>query len=72
MSAAIIVTAMSLEEHTIEDNLERRCEVCGTTLSEAEIKASRESGGPFLCLVHAEEERPAAAPEEGISDDPGE
>jgi hypothetical protein len=63
---------MSLEEQTIEDNLERTCEVCGTPLSEAEIKASREKGGPFLCLVHAEEEAPAAAPDEGITDDPGE
>ena len=62
---------MALEERTIEDNLEKRCTVCGAQLKEAEITASRESGGPFLCLVHAEEESPAAGPEEGFSDDPG-
>lgn len=67
-----MVSAMSLEEHTIEDNLERTCEVCGAKLTEAEIEASREAGGPFLCLVHAEEEAPAAAPGEGVTDDPGE
>jgi hypothetical protein len=63
---------MSLEEHTIEDNLERTCQVCGTKLSETEIEASRDRGGPFLCLVHAEEEDSAAAPGEGVTDDPGE
>ena len=63
---------MSLEEQTIEDNLERTCEVCGTKLSEAEIEASRDREGPFLCLVHAEEEDTQAAPGEGVTDDPGE
>lgn len=63
---------MSLEEHTIEDNLERRCSVCGAVLSDAEIEASREKEGPFLCLVHEEEEDTVAAPGEGVTDDPGE
>jgi len=51
---------MDLEEHSgVEDNLERTCAVCGATLSEAEIEASRESGR-FLCTVHASEEVPLA------------
>lgn len=50
---------MDLEERTIEDNFERHCEVCGTQLREQEIHRSRESGGPFLCGVHANEELPA-------------
>ena len=51
---------MDLDEHTgVEDNLERVCTVCGATLTEAEIEASRESG-TFLCTVHASEEVPLA------------
>jgi hypothetical protein len=50
---------MDLEERTgVEDNLEQTCEVCGVTLSDAEIEASRETGGRFLCSTHAEEETP--------------
>ena len=63
---------MALEEPAIDDNLEKRCSVCGARLNEAEITASRESGGPFLCLVHAEEESPAAGLEDGFSEDPAE
>ena len=53
---------MDLEEHSgVEDNLARTCSVCGATLTEAEIKASRESAtGTFLCTVHASEEVPLA------------
>jgi hypothetical protein len=50
---------MDLEEHTLEDSLEQRCAVCGAELSKAEIDAARESGGPFVCSVHATEELPA-------------
>ena len=51
---------MNLEEHSgVEDNLARTCSVCGAALSDAEIKASRESG-TFLCTVHASEEVPLA------------
>jgi hypothetical protein len=53
------VTRMDLEEHTLDDTLERRCEVCGAELTTAEIVSSREAGGPFLCTVHAVEEAPA-------------
>jgi hypothetical protein len=32
------------------------CAECGTKLTEAEIKASLDGGGPYLCTVHANEE----------------
>jgi hypothetical protein len=50
---------MDLEEHTLEETLERSCASCGARLTEQEILESRESGGPFLCSVHAAEELPA-------------
>jgi hypothetical protein len=50
---------MDLEERTLEDTLERSCAVCGAQLTTQEIHESRESGGPFLCSVHAAEELPA-------------
>jgi hypothetical protein len=55
---------MGLEEHTLEDSLERRCQECGTPLTEAEILAARESGGPFLCSVHTAESLPAEVEED--------
>jgi CRISPR/Cas system-associated protein Cas10 (large subunit of type III CRISPR-Cas system) len=51
--------AMDLEEHTLDDSLERTCAVCGARLTELEIEAAREAGGPFLCSVHAAETEPA-------------
>ena len=57
---------MDLEERTLEDTLEKSCTVCGAELTEPEIQAAREAGGPFLCSVHAAEELPA----EDISTDP--
>jgi hypothetical protein len=50
---------MDLEEHTLDDTLERSCAVCGASLTGAEIEAAREAGGPFLCSVHAAETLPA-------------
>ena len=50
---------MGLEEHTLEDSLEKRCQECGAPLTEAEILAAREAGGPFLCSVHTAEDLPA-------------
>jgi hypothetical protein len=48
---------MSLEEHEgVDPVIERRCAECGTPLTDAEITASLETGGPFLCTVHAGEE----------------
>jgi hypothetical protein len=51
---------MGLEDET----LERSCGVCGAQLTKQEILESRETGGPFLCSVHAAEELPAAEAEE--------
>ena len=50
---------MDLEEHTLEDTLEHSCAACGARLTTQEILDSRETGGPFLCSVHAAEELPA-------------
>jgi hypothetical protein len=50
---------MGLEEHTLEDSLEKRCQECGAPLTQEEILTARESGGPFLCSVHTAESLPA-------------
>jgi hypothetical protein len=50
---------MPLEEHEgVDPVIERRCAECGTKLTEAEIKAALDSGGPFFCTVHATENVP--------------
>lgn len=49
---------MDLEEHSIDPVIERTCAECGAKLTDAEIAASLESGGPYLCSVHAAEEVP--------------
>ena len=38
--------------------IERTCAECGARLTDAEIRASLEAGGPYLCSVHAAEEVP--------------
>jgi hypothetical protein len=50
---------MDLEEKTLDDTLARTCAECGARLPPAELAASREAGGPFLCSVHAAETLPA-------------
>ena len=48
---------MDLEEHTgVDPVIERTCAECGAKLTESEIRASLDTGGPFLCTVHANEE----------------
>ena len=48
---------MDLEEKSgVDPVIERTCAECGTKLTDAEIRASLDSGGPFLCTVHASEE----------------
>jgi hypothetical protein len=48
---------MRLEETSgVDPVIERTCAECGTKLTEAEIRASLDSGGTFLCTVHASEE----------------
>ena len=50
---------MDLEERSgVDPVIERTCAECGTKLTESEIKASLDTGGPFLCTVHAAEEVP--------------
>ena len=48
---------MDLEEHTLESAGER-CEECGAKLTEDELKAVIESGGPTLCAIHMAETVP--------------
>ena len=59
---------MADDEHGVEDNFQRSCAVCETELTEAEIQSSRESGGPFLCSVHADQETPVAVDEVSPAD----
>ena len=48
---------MDLEESSgVDPVIERTCAECGTKLTEQEIRASLDTGGPFLCTVHASEE----------------
>ena len=48
---------MDLEERTgVDPVIERTCAECGTKLTEAEIRASLDTGGPYLCTVPASEE----------------
>ena len=47
---------MDLEERTgVDPVIERTCAECGTKLTDEEIRASLDTGGPFLCTVHAAE-----------------
>jgi hypothetical protein len=49
---------MDLEERSLDPVIERECAECGAKLTEQEIKASLESGGRYLCSVHAAEQVP--------------
>ena len=50
---------MDLEERSgVDPVIERTCAECGTKLTDEEIQASVETGGPFLCTVHAAEDVP--------------
>ena len=55
---------MDLEEHSLDPVIERTCAECGAQLTDDEIRASLESGGRYLCGVHASEELPAAEMED--------
>jgi hypothetical protein len=55
---------MDLEERSgVDPVIERTCAECGTRLTEEEIKASLETGGPYLCTVHAAEVVPLEEPD---------
>lgn len=49
---------MDLEPRNLDPVVERTCAECGAKLTPAEIEAAVDSGGPFLCTVHAIEEVP--------------
>lgn len=42
----------------VDPIIQKTCAECGAKLTEAEIKAALDSGGPFLCQVHALENVP--------------
>jgi hypothetical protein len=50
---------MDLEERTLE-TVGERCEECGAKLTDAELQAVIESGGPVLCSIHMAEQVPVA------------
>jgi hypothetical protein len=49
---------VDLEEHSLDPAIERTCAECGAKLTEREIKDALDSGGPYLCTVHAQEQVP--------------
>jgi hypothetical protein len=49
---------MDLEPHNLDPVIERTCAECGATLTEREIEASLDAGGPYLCSIHAAEQVP--------------
>ena len=49
---------MDLEEQSLDPVIERTCAECGALLTEREIEASLDAGGPYLCSVHAAEALP--------------
>jgi hypothetical protein len=53
------------EEHSLDPVIERTCAECGATLTTEEIRASLESGGTYLCSVHAAEQVPIEEEEGG-------
>lgn len=55
---------MDLEERSLDPVIERECAECGANLTDEEIKASLESGGAYLCSVHAAEQVPIAEEDE--------
>ena len=55
---------MDLEERSgVDPVIERTCAECGTKLTEAEIRASLDTGGTFLCTMHAAEVVPLEEPD---------
>jgi hypothetical protein len=42
----------------VDPVIEQRCVECGAKLTDAEVRAALESGGPYLCQVHALENVP--------------
>jgi hypothetical protein len=49
---------MGLEDENLDPLVEQTCVECGAALTEEEIRESLESGGAYLCSVHAAERAP--------------
>ena len=60
---------MDLEDKTLE-SLPERCEECGAQLTQRELEAAMEAGGPALCSIHAAEDEPGLAADESGFDEP--
>jgi len=43
---------------SVDPVIEQTCAECGAKLTDAEVRAALESGGPYLCQVHALENVP--------------
>ncbi len=54
---------MELEEKSLPTSGDR-CEECGAKLTQAELEAVMESGGPVLCAIHAAEDEPGLVADE--------
>jgi hypothetical protein len=54
---------MDLEEHSLDPVIERTCAECGARLTDEEIRTALDSGGPYLCSVHAAEDASVEAEE---------
>jgi hypothetical protein len=59
---------MDLEEHTLETAGET-CEECGAKLTQEELAAVLESGGPALCKIHAAEVVPLSEEDAAAAED---
>jgi hypothetical protein len=46
------------ESGGVDPVIEETCAECGAKLTEQEVRAALESGGPYLCQVHALEDVP--------------
>jgi hypothetical protein len=46
------------ERGGVDPVIQQRCAECGAKLTEAEIRAALDSGGAYLCSVHALENVP--------------
>jgi hypothetical protein len=55
------------EQQGVDPVIEHTCAECGAKLTDEEIAASLETGGAYLCSVHAAEEVPLA--EEDVAED---
>ena len=56
---------MSLEEQSVDPVIDKKCAECGAALTQEEMRAALESGGPYLCQVHALENVPLEEEDSG-------